>query len=134
MPKIDLISRDEAFEIGDEDCRFVLRRLDPNVIRESRQRHTRRLEAEGPGQPPREEIDEAEVDKDLLDYIVQDWKGVLGPDGQEAPCTRENKYLLPPSVKAQILATTQVVNRQGNLTGTLKNLSAPSGAPGQGGA
>jgi hypothetical protein len=130
VPKIDLISRDESFEIGDAECSFTLRRLDPDVVRESRHRHTRRLEPDGPGQRGREEVDECEVDKDILDHVILGWRGVLGVDGAEAPCTRETKWHLPGTIKGQILIAAQAVNREGVLEADLKNLRPSSGRPG----
>jgi len=140
MPKIELISRDESFEIGDEECAFTLRRLDPDVIAESRRRHTMRRETED-GRPasvsglrsPVVEVDEREVDRDILDYIILGWRGVLGLDGAEAPCTREAKWRLPGSVKTEILVAAQAVNREGLLEADLKNLKPSSGTPGPAG-
>jgi hypothetical protein len=126
MPKIQVISRDEVFEIGDADCAFTLRRLSPDVVREARRRHTRRLEAESPGQFPREETDEAEVDKDILDYVIQDWRGVELTDGSPAPCTRDHKHTLPNAVKAEILAAVGAVNLQGDSLGPLRPLKGSS--------
>ena len=128
MPKIQLISRDEVIEIGDGECAFVLRRLSPDVVREARRRHTRRLEAESSGQFPREETDEAEVDKDILDYVIQDWRGVELTDGSPAPCTRDHKHALPNSVKAEILAAVGAVNLQGDSLGPLRPLKGSSKA------
>ena len=138
MPKIELISRDESFEIGDEECAFTLRRLDPDVIAESRRRHTIRREAEEGGpvssrRSPVVEVDEREVDRDILDYIILGWRGVLGLDGAEAPCTREAKWRLPGSVKTEILVAAQAVNREGLLEADLKNLKPSSGTPGPAG-
>jgi len=145
MPKIELISRDESFEIGDEECAFTLRRLDPDVIAESRRRHTSRRETEADGRgtddrrpvfgprSPVIDVDEREVDKDILDYIILGWRGVLGLDGAEAPCTREAKWRLPGSVKTEILVAAQAVNRDGLLEADLKNWRPSSGTPGPAG-
>ena len=126
MPRIDLIRRDESFRIGDADHWYAIRRVHPDLLREIRRRHTRRLEPETPGQLPREETDEVEVDKDFYDYIIQDWGGICEPGGSEAPCTREHKWLLPGSEKNQILVAAHAVDTQGAAGGDLKNLSAPS--------
>jgi len=140
MPKIQLISRDEVFEIGDADCAFTLRRLSPDVVREARRRHTQRVEhsAERIASESdamrhalgavREETDEAEVDKDILDYVIQDWRGVELTDGSPAPCTRDHKHALPNSVKAEILAAVGAVNLQGDSLGPLRPLKGSSKA------
>ncbi len=113
MAKIEIVSRDESFLLGDTDCSFTLRRLHPDVVPESRRRHTRRVDSGKPEDVPRLKYDEAEVNKDVYDYIIQDWRGVLAPDGALAPCTRENKWLLPGPVKEQILVVANAVNCQG---------------------
>jgi len=138
MPKIQLISRDEVFEIGDADCAFTLRRLSPDVVREARRRHTKRIEHSAERIESeamrhalgalRDETDEAEVDKDILDYVIQDWRGVELTDGSPAPCTRDHKHGLPNSVKAEILAAVGAVNLQGDSLGPLRPLKPISKA------
>lgn len=144
MPKIQLISRDEVFEIGDADCAFTLRRLSPDVVREARRRHTKRIEHSAERMASesdamrqalgalREETDEIEVDKDILDYVIQDWRGVELTDGSPAPCTREHKHSLPNSVKAEILAAVGAVNLQGDSLGPLRPLKPTSKEPAAG--
>lgn len=127
MPKIQLISPDESFEIGDAECAFTIRRVHQDMIREIRRRHTRRIEAEAPGQFPREETDEAEVDRDLMDYLIQDWRGVELADGSPAPCTRENKAALPGSIRTEILMAAGAINLKGDSAGPLRPLKATSG-------
>ena len=129
MAKIQIITRGESFKFGvDESCWFVLRRLDPDEFAKSRERNTKLIPALG-DEPERREVNEIEVDRDLLDWIVLDWIGVEGPDGTPAECTRENKYRLPAGIKSQIFLATRAVNLQGDLELELKNLSAPSGTP-----
>jgi hypothetical protein len=125
MAKIQLISRDEVFEIGDPDCLFGIRRIHPDILSEIRRRHTRRIEPPGPGEAERWETDEVEVGRDLLDYIIQYWRGVMGPDGQEALCIRENKLTLPASVKGEVFTAAASVNLQGDSSGPLRPLKIP---------
>lgn len=129
MPRIELISPDESFTLGDADSSFTLRRLGTETAREIRRRHTRRIDPDRPGDYPRDETDEAEVERDQLDYIIQDWKGIAGPGGADAPCTRDNKSRLPQTVKIQILTAAHAVNTSGDLEAQLKNWPRPSGTP-----
>ena len=127
MPKVQLISGDERFTIGDTECWFTIRRLDPGLVHESRRRHTRPTGSQGPRQLGLQECNEEEVDRDILDYIIQDWSGVLGLDGAEVPCTRENKWRLPESIKIQILIAAKAINTDGLLADDLKALKPSAG-------
>lgn len=133
--KIELISRDECITLcgGDGDVVIGVRRLDPDLVAECRRRHTVTHEAARPGEPPRTAVDERAVDQDIYDYLILWWRGVVGPDGADAPCTRETKWRLPASLKHQILALAHAVDTQGTLELELKNSSALSGPPAPGG-
>jgi len=126
MPKIQLISRDEVFEIGDADCAFGIRRMHPDVLRDIRRQNTKRVEPSVEGFGPRWETDEAEVEKDMLDWIIQYWRGVVGPDGTEAGCTRDHKWVLPGSVKTEIFAAAGAANLEGDSPGPLRPLKPTS--------
>ena len=119
MPRIDLISEDEAIRIGDEEGWFLIRRLSSEMAREIRARHTRRIEAAEPGGVSREETDWAEVELDQLDYIIQDWL-VYGPGGEAAPRTRANIAALPATIREEILGAAGAVNLQGDSGGPLR--------------
>lgn len=56
MPKIELISKDESFEVGDADCTFGIRRLHPDVLRDLRRQNT----VDG-------RVDTDGLEKDILD-------------------------------------------------------------------
>ena len=47
-------------------------------------------------QTPAQEKKEREL---IWDFAIQDWKGVLDTDGNEVPCTTENKLLLMNNVQ-----------------------------------
>jgi hypothetical protein len=132
MPKVQLISKDESFIIGDAEHWYRIRRPPQEIVREIRRRHTVRIEPEMPGMPFREETDEGEVDRDLLDYLVIEWGGIELTDGSPAPCTREHKAALPATEKNQIFGASGVINLSGESGGSLKNLSGPSVAQGPG--
>ena len=41
-----------------------------------------------------DKVDNKQVQKDIIDKIIINWSGVLGPDNSEIPCTKENKFAL----------------------------------------
>jgi hypothetical protein len=127
VPRIELISRDESFEIGDADHSYTIRRMHPDIEKEIRRRNTRWIEPNVGGEMRRQELDEIEWQKDRLDYILQAWYGILGVEGKEAACTRENKWLLPVSEKMQVLVAAGALDTRGTLGTDLKNLSASCG-------
>lgn len=127
MPRIDLISKDEAIKLGDEEGHYIIRRLPQEIVRQIRERHTKRIESEIAGAPPREETDWAAVELDQLDYIIQDWL-VYGPGGERAPCTRGNKTALPQGERAAILQAAGAANLEGDISGPLRSLKGPSKA------
>jgi hypothetical protein len=121
MPRIDLISKDEAITVGDAEGFYIIRRLPVEMAREIRDRHTKRIEPETPGAFPREETDWPAVELDQLDYVIQDWK-VFGPDGTPAACTRANKNALPRGERDAVLQVAGATNRSGELSGPLRPL------------
>ncbi len=131
MPKIELITADEVMTVGDADVEIVIRRIHPDVYREIRARHTRTVEEAGGVR--RSEADEGEIDKDVLDYVIQAWpRGVVMPGGAAAPCTRAMKAALPSRIRTQILTLAfGAINTEGAESGELKNLRTPSGPPAQ---
>ena len=52
----------------------------------------------------------------LLDEVLVDWENVLGEDGQpNPPCTTENKAMLPPGVRRELIATARIaLHAKGN--------------------
>lgn len=52
----------------------------------------------------------------LLDEVLVGWENVLGEDGQpNPPCTTENKAMLPPGVRRELIATARVaLHAKGN--------------------
>ena len=119
MPRIDLISKDEAITVGDAEGYYVIRRLSPEIAREIIERNTTRIEPESPAGIPREQTDWPAVEVDQLDYVIQDWK-VYGPDGQPAPCTRANKAALPRGEREAVLQAAGAMNRTGGVSSPLR--------------
>jgi hypothetical protein len=92
---IQIIDPEERFALHLEGAVLFLRRLDSGTQRAIERRH------QG-GQ------DRGAVTDDVLDYIIQDWQGVGGPQGDlPVPCTRDNKLRLPSAVKLKALAAAQ---------------------------
>lgn len=67
-----------------------------------------------------------DVEKDLWDYMVVRWDGVMMRPGsaESAPCTRETKYRLPETIRIGILALAD----EGNIS-NLRNGESPGGSP-----
>ena len=128
MGKVQIISREEAFEVQVGDSVFVLRRLTRDVLAESRRRHTRTVAPDEPGGTPRDEVDGEAVNDDIVDYVIQAWRGVSDHRGAEVDCTRENKLALPGTVLGELLGRSRALNMQGDLELDVKNLKPPSGA------
>ncbi len=92
---IQIIDPEERFSLHLDGAELFLRRLDSATQRAIERRH----------QAGRER---AAVTDDVLDYVIQDWRGVLSPlGGAEVPCTRDNKLKLPSAVKLKVLAASQ---------------------------
>ena len=87
MPKVQIISKTESFEVAIGESVFVLRRPSRQVLAEIRKRHTRRVTRDEPGAFPEEVVDDQAIEQDMVDYVIQAWRGVAGPDGQDVPCT-----------------------------------------------
>jgi hypothetical protein len=119
MPRIDLISKDEAMKKGDPEGYYIIRRLSPEMADEIRDRHIERIEPEAPGGVPCEKIDWRAVAWDQLDYVIQDWL-VYGPDDQPAPCTMANKKWLPQGERQAILEAAGARNLRGELSAPLQ--------------
>lgn len=52
------------------------------------------------------DIDEHAMNAAAMDYLVDRWENVKGPDGRDVPCTKENKIKLPLDVTTQIMEET----------------------------
>jgi len=130
MPRIDLISKDEAITVGDAEGYYVIRRLPPEEASAIIERNTRRIESDTPGAPAQRETDWRGVELDQLDYIIQDWL-VYRADGQRAECTRANKAGLPRGEREAILQAAGTMNLSGGLSSPLRPWKPTSkeGAP-----
>lgn len=72
----------------DEDVKFKLRYVTPEFVKKSRLKHVKKKFFKGQEQ---EVVNQSDWDAEMIDYIIEDWQGVIGQDGQPAPCTKENK-------------------------------------------
>lgn len=72
----------------DEDTSFLIRYAAPDTLRSIRKRHVRDKWFRGQKQ---EDVNDKAFNDDLIDWVLEDWKGILMPDGNPAPCNRENK-------------------------------------------
>lgn len=97
---IQIIDPEERFVLTVEGAELHVRRLDSDSLVAIE----RRL---GPA------AGRKEVNEEVLDYVLVDWRGVESPlGGAEVPCTRENKLRLPAAVKAKVLAASQLARAE----------------------
>jgi len=100
---VEIIDRDEEFQLTIGGSTFDLRRLDPDEYERIEKLHTtwKRNRAAGGMRYP--VVDNLEVNKDLLDYCIKGWHDVINPVTKaEVECTRATKWKLPGTVKVQI--------------------------------
>ena len=102
MGRLQIIDEEEHFEVPFEESVLICRRLSRRVMRDIEARHTKMRWRPGGVQAP--EVDQPGVEEDWIDYCIVDWRGVVGRDGEEVPCERAYKLLLPPAVLNRVIS------------------------------
>lgn len=82
-------------EGGDPGTSYTVRQVLPSTAKVITKRHTK------PGRGG-ERVDSVAVYEDLLDHALVGWSGIL-LNGEDAPCTRDNKLLLDGQRREAIL-------------------------------
>jgi hypothetical protein len=132
MGPIELISPNERFRLVDDEksptIEVIYRRMPTETYDAIRARHTTTVK--GADGIERTTVDEVEVDKDSLDYIILEWPRGFVLDGRPAACSRQNKYLVPRPIKTQLIDLAfKGINAQGEMALALRNFPASSAPP-----
>ena len=101
MSLVQIISDDERFELPIGDSVLVWRRVTRLKMREIEKRRTEMKFRPGGVQVPI--VDDGKVTDDLLDYCIVNWRGVVDSAGNEIPCDRGHKLLLPLPVLTTVM-------------------------------
>ncbi len=108
MSFIEIVEDSETFELEIGESKLILRRFDSEIYKQIEKRHTKKEKNYRTGQWIRD-VDEFEVNADLLDYMIIEWKDVKSPiTGEDVACTREMKIKLPGSVKMRVIEACDV--------------------------
>lgn len=97
---VQLISEDERIRVELFGSVFFVRRLDDDTRARLKLEHMKERVATDARDAERQDLAYAAA---MFDYILLDWEGVKGPDGKDAPCTKENKRVLPSVAKRLLL-------------------------------
>ena len=92
MPKVQLVSAEESFEVRIEDSYFTLCRIPAEETARMLRRHTKRR----PG--GQDEVDSLSFNREYRDRAIRAWRDVAG----DPPCNAETKMLLPNDVWQRI--------------------------------
>lgn len=119
--RVQIVSDEERFEFTPEGCEpsvFVLRRLTQEAVEEIEAKYRKREWNKRTRTfdvliPPESGPERA---ADLYDYVIRDWREVIGSDGKAVPCTRDTKRALPGDVKVAIMAQADAANVGGVTT------------------
>jgi hypothetical protein len=102
MGKLQIIDEEERFEVPFEESVLICRRLSRRMMREIEARHTKMRWRPGGVQAP--EVEQPKVEEDWIDHCIVGWRGVVGRDGEDVPCERAYKLLLPPAVLNRVIS------------------------------
>lgn len=105
MGFIQIIDPDESFTKKFGDSEIFCRRITGQIIHELNKKHSHEETLANRQKIIVQSLDEQnDVNNDILDYIITGWKNIKHPKtGDDVPCTRSAKLLLPGSVKNPIL-------------------------------
>jgi hypothetical protein len=111
---IEIVTEDERNEYHFGDATIGYRRFNSDVFERLRKKRTQQRGFDRRTGQPRMETDEVELNKDLLDYLIIDWKGVINPVTKEpVPCNRDTKCKLPARDRAAIIEEADASKTQG---------------------
>jgi hypothetical protein len=111
---IEIVTEDERNEYHSGDAVIGYRRFDSDVFEKLRKKRTHQRGFDRRTGQPRMETDETELNKDLLDYLIIDWTGVINPVTKEpVPCNRDTKCKLPARDRAAIIEEADSSKTQG---------------------
>lgn len=113
----------------DPDVVYICQELTTRRWRELNRQYTKRV----PNKLTRrmdEQLDSEAFADALVDFVVQDWRGIVEPGGAAAPCTRENKLRLDGAIKSALIGRaglTQIVREPEDRAQSFRSPAAVGG-------
>ena len=102
MGFIEIVEKEETFQLKIGESLLTLRRFDSAVYKEIEKEHTTNKKNYRTGVMSKE-VDEYAVNLDLLDHMIVGWQHIKSPTtGEDVPCDKKTKGKLPGTVKLKI--------------------------------
>jgi hypothetical protein len=78
----------------DEDVSIKIKAMTPEFLRKSKNKFVIKKKSKRRNAGEEESFDEDGWDDHLVDYVIEDWKGIVNTNNETVPCVSENKKIL----------------------------------------